>query len=200
MMEPKRLRESGAADHVAKLLNAASHGGPDPQATLRVRRALGIGVPLAAAGSVGAAATAKAAWLSTTAKWILGVALVSGGVGGGVLVLSRTPTAEQRQVAPVRTQTVVPVEVDPTLAAEVKALDEVRREITAGHFDNGLARLGNYGDQFPKPSLHPESLLLQHEALKALGRYNEARAVARTFLEQYPQSPLAARLKLQEAP
>lgn len=199
-MEPKRLRDSGDASPAARLLRASSVGGPDAESTQRVRRALGIGVPVVVAGAVGTGAAAKAAGLSTGGKWLGALVFVTAGMGGGALVLQHMGTSTgaaptESLPAPAANQADVV-----SLSAEVAALDAIRHDMNERQFARALSRLQMYRERFPRAALHPESLLLQNEALRALGRVDEANSIAREFLSRYPNSPLAERFKSRARP
>jgi outer membrane protein assembly factor BamD (BamD/ComL family) len=58
-----------------------------------------------------------------------------------------------------------------------------------------LAALDDYQRRFPRGVLQQEAAMLRIEALLARGDKATARRLSQRFLEQYPRSALAARVK-----
>ena len=87
------------------------------------------------------------------------------------------------------------VEPSDDLRAEVAALDIARRAVESGRNADGLRLLDNYRRQYPRGRFEPEAVLLRVQALVELGRRSQAAGVARSHLEQSPNSPVAARLQ-----
>jgi hypothetical protein len=79
--------------------------------------------------------------------------------------------------------------------AEVASLDRARAALAARDASGALARLAAHEAAFPRGALLPEAILLRVRALRELGRYAEASAVAERFLASHPDSAQAARLR-----
>jgi hypothetical protein len=83
----------------------------------------------------------------------------------------------------------------PTLTAEVIALEEARGALASGNAARSLSLLDSYDRRFPRPVLTSEVTVLRVETLAALGRIEEARAVAAAMLAAQPDSPYAQRVR-----
>ncbi len=82
-----------------------------------------------------------------------------------------------------------------SLHAELAIIDYARAELRAGQPAAALTLLDRYHVAFPQARFAPEAAAVRVEALLALGRRDEALALARTFLERYPKSPVARRMR-----
>ena len=82
-----------------------------------------------------------------------------------------------------------------TLAQELSALDGARGMLARGDATGALARLDRYARAHPHGRLALEAEVLRIDALDAAGRPDAARARAQAFLDRYPHSVLAARVR-----
>jgi len=82
-----------------------------------------------------------------------------------------------------------------TLAAEVRALDAVRREIESGQPERALVAVRDFHREFPRAQLAADAEGLAIEALLARGDRGGAAQRARQFLQHYPEDPHAARFE-----
>lgn len=81
------------------------------------------------------------------------------------------------------------------LAAEVRAVDAVRREIEAGQPERALAAIKDFHRDFPRAQLAADAEGLAIEALLARGDHAGAAERARQLLRRYPEDPHAARFE-----
>jgi len=90
----------------------------------------------------------------------------------------------------------VPSNVRPlTLAAETTALQGVQAQLRAGNPGAALAELDRYELAAHDKHLGSEAHLLRIQVLAASGRTAEASALARSFVNAYPNSPLVDRAR-----
>jgi hypothetical protein len=82
-----------------------------------------------------------------------------------------------------------------TLPEEVALLDRVRAELRSGNPARALATLDEYMRSARAQRLGAEATLLRIEALSRSGRTNQASELARRFVENHPESPLADRAR-----
>ncbi len=83
---------------------------------------------------------------------------------------------------------------DPLLV-ELESLDAARRSLASGQAGNALAELDAYERAHPGGKLAPEALVLRIRALVQLGRREEARAIARPYLERTPRASHAEQIR-----
>ncbi|OJY30236.1 MAG: hypothetical protein BGO98_26210 [Myxococcales bacterium 68-20] len=81
------------------------------------------------------------------------------------------------------------------LAAELASLDETKRTLAAGDTTGALRMLDAHDARFRRGRLVPESTALRVEALLAAGQTTATLALASRFLEDYPTSPVAKRIR-----
>jgi hypothetical protein len=189
----------------------------------------GAAAAAAAAAAATAAPPAKAATAaaagSLAALRIAGLsALGVGGTVGLVLLLAHpsppTPTADRPPPArssaapgapaigasPAMVTPPAATAEKPTAAAggalrdEIALIDGARAALAGGSTAQALALLERYRAHHPRGMLLPEALALHIEAIDRSGEHARARALARAFLAEYPQSPLAQRLAHLGAP
>jgi hypothetical protein len=111
----------------------------------------------------------------------------------GVAEVAKTPPAAR--AAPVAAAaSSLPLDTE-TLAEEVRSVDRARAALAAGRAAQTLAVLDDYERRFPKRGFAPEALYLRMEALLALGRAAQARAIAERLLASYPNSLHRARAR-----
>ncbi len=97
-----------------------------------------------------------------------------------------TPRAPERSV---------PSTEEPSIDAELAAIDAARGALTAQRAGDALARVLRYRATFATPHFADEADAIEVQALAALGRTDEARAKAETFLAMRPRSPYAQRVR-----
>ena len=115
---------------------------------------------------------------------------------GGLLVGRRAVSSvsdKRAEVAPLERES--PVVSPPSLAAEAATLRKAHVARVSGDPARALSWLEDYARAWPLGALRDEASVERALALCALGRVDEARAVARGFLAAAPTSPLAARLR-----
>lgn len=88
-----------------------------------------------------------------------------------------------------------PAAAVPTLARELRLLERSRAALAHGAAGEAIALLDQHTREFPQGSLATESAALRIEALAALHRNDEAAASAKAFLNRYPDTPLAERVR-----
>jgi TolA-binding protein len=81
------------------------------------------------------------------------------------------------------------------LAAEIAALDAVRRAMAAGDFERALAGTEAYAREFPRGQLAADADALAAQALAARGERAAASERALRFLDRHPDDPHAARMR-----
>lgn len=82
-----------------------------------------------------------------------------------------------------------------TLAAEIAALDGVRRAMAAGDFERALEGTAAYSRKFPRGQLAADADALAAQALSARGEHAAGSERAARFLERHPEDPHAARMR-----
>jgi hypothetical protein len=83
----------------------------------------------------------------------------------------------------------------PSLADETRVLEAAQRELASGRARSALSLLDEHGKRFPSGALGEEGTAVRVLSLCALGRTEEARRIATTFVEGSPRSPLIPRLR-----
>jgi hypothetical protein len=81
------------------------------------------------------------------------------------------------------------------LARETAALRAANEALRGGAPARALGLLDAFAKEFPGGVLTQEALATRVSALCALGRVSEARAVGTRFVQRYPRSPVAARVR-----
>lgn len=81
------------------------------------------------------------------------------------------------------------------LAAEVRALDEVRKALASHNSASALSLLDRYQVEFPRPVLGGEALVLRIEAMAQAGDRAGAKRLAEQYLKSWPSSPLASKVR-----
>ena len=81
------------------------------------------------------------------------------------------------------------------LARETAALRAANEALRGGAAARALTLLDAFAKEFPGGVLTEEALATRVSALCALGRVSEARAVGTRFVQRYPRSPVAARVR-----
>jgi hypothetical protein len=82
-----------------------------------------------------------------------------------------------------------------SLSIEIVALEAARKQLVRGDAKTALALLEEYGRACPRGRLAPEAWVLRIDALAKNGQNAAAQARAKTFLQRYPKSVLAARVR-----
>jgi hypothetical protein len=86
------------------------------------------------------------------------------------------------------------VTADASSVVELQALARVRRALSGNESARALALLDDFSRRFPASRVAEEAAVLRIETLRALGRSNEARALARHFLRERPSSVYGAKV------
>lgn len=81
------------------------------------------------------------------------------------------------------------------LARETAALREANVALRAGAPSRALEQLDQLAKQFPHGMLAEEAMATRISALCELGRVSEARSLGTRFVQRYPRSPVAARVR-----
>jgi len=106
--------------------------------------------------------------------------------------LAPVPTVEKRVATP---QPVVQDSPQSTLEAELALLRDAKKALDDGNATRSLAILDEHQRKFPSGVLVEERASTRVLALCAAGRTAEARTSAHDFLQQYPRSPSAPRVR-----
>ena len=101
----------------------------------------------------------------------------------------------RRDVAPVAASSAPAPATADELTAEVGAVEAARARLAKGDAAAALALLDDYASAFPRGRLQPEAMVLRIDALAKSGRAGEARRAAEMFVQRYPNSVLAARVR-----
>jgi len=222
MKDPKLFVHEGASDFEKRWLSAARVEEPPPDVVRKIETALGLGAVGVVVSAPAAKAATSAARGGLSALRIAGLsALGVGGAVGLVLLLSSRsaapPPAPERPLAPETTpiapagigaaQPAAPPAIAPaadteqatapgpgTLRDEIALIDGARRALAAGSPAQALSLLDRYRARHPHGTLLPEALAMRIEAIDRSGDHARARALARAFLAEHPNSPLAQRV------
>lgn len=89
----------------------------------------------------------------------------------------------------------VPPQTRDALSEELALLDSARARLVAGDSGDTLFLLDEYAHAFPSGALQPEAMFLRIQALSQGGQQGAATQVGRRFLNQYPTSPHADRVR-----
>jgi len=222
-MEPRRLKEGGGG--LGRLLESASLDVPSAEsrrrADLLASTATSFSSP--ASGTQQVARLPRKNVSKTLVTWMcigaaasvaLGLAgtKLLGSVGSPATASNGAPMAELSpaasghvsEISAEPVPTVAPLgSVEPWVptissaaggAEEVRQLEAARVAVSRG--DGGAAlRILDKLDQAPARKLQAEAIVLRVQALLQAGKADEARAVAKQFLEANPEHPLRTRLE-----
>lgn len=109
---------------------------------------------------------------------------------------SSEPSASSTPVAPrSAAPTLVARMAEPTLESDMQLLRDVDAALRAGHADAALQMLDHRRSYGSAGALVQERAAARVVALSVIGRTGEARAAASSFLERWPDSPLASRVR-----
>jgi len=86
------------------------------------------------------------------------------------------------------------VDLEAEVKQEIGLLDAARGRLTAGQPRSALTLLTQYDRRFPRGTFAPEAVALRIEAYVAAGDATTARTLARRFLKEHHESPLADRV------
>jgi hypothetical protein len=219
MMDPERLKTSGATKLERRLLSAAGDELPSPELTARMRQAIGItAVGTGAAGGSALAATSKTGGLAWISAGLVTAAIVGG--AAGIWSAYRPAATHAAPVAPAQCAAplLAPAEIEAPapavtrherrraharlvaeagrgdLRAEIALVDEARTALRERSPRRALALLRRYGVAYPEGTFGPEVEALKVEALDQSGEHRLASSLARTFVSEPPDSPLAERV------
>lgn len=104
----------------------------------------------------------------------------------------RVAADDDAAVAPAAPTPILPDHVRPSAAnldAELSLLRRARAALTGGTHAEALALLAEHEQRFPTGHLAEERMVLRVQALRAIGRRDEARVAAARFAAQHPGSP-----------
>ncbi|HKP55654.1 MAG TPA: hypothetical protein VJV78_02975 [Polyangiales bacterium] len=184
----RRLLDSARADSIPPALKQSMH------------RALHASLGGGAAG----AAAATSIWTSKTGLVVLISAAALGSFASYRLIdRPATPPAPTTTVASPATapaaapslQALQPTAAEPQqLTEEIALLDRARGALQARAPERALDLLEEHSQRFARPSLGPEAEVLRIEALVQNRELPRARALAKSFLNAHPSSPLAERV------
>jgi hypothetical protein len=219
MMDPERLKTSGGTKLERRLLSAAGDELPSPELTARMRQAIGItAVGTGAAGGSALAAAGKTGGLAWISAGLVTAAIVGG--AAGIWSAYRPPAthaapavpaqcaaplaAPAESVAPAPAVTrherrrahasLVAAAERGDLRAEIAVVDEARTALRERSPRRALALLHRYALAYPEGTFGPEVEALKVEALDQSGEHRLASSLARTFVSEHPDSPLAERV------
>ena len=220
MMDPERLKTSGATKLERQLLLAAGDELPSPELTARMRQAIGItAVGAGAAGGSALAATTKTGGLAWISAGLVTAAIVGGAAGiwsayRPAAATHEAPAASAQCAAPLpasaeivapmpamtrheRRRAHAPLVAEAgrgDLRAEIALVDEARTAVRERSPRRALALLRRYAVAYPEGTFGPEAEALKVEALDQSGEHRLASSLARTFVSEHPDSPLAERV------
>jgi hypothetical protein len=83
----------------------------------------------------------------------------------------------------------------PSIAREIRTLDQVRGLLAKGEGRRALAELDRYRSEAPRGTLGQEATLLRIEALVVAGDKPAARRLAQKFLSEHPGTPHEKRVR-----
>lgn len=109
-----------------------------------------------------------------------------------------TSPAAPSAVTPDRPQVAMPRALPSAstgIQAQISLIDRARSAAASGQPGATLAALDDYQRRFPGGVLQQEAAMLRIEAMLARGDKATAKRLGQRFLEQYPRSALAARVK-----
>lgn len=85
--------------------------------------------------------------------------------------------------------------IEDPLVGELLALDSARAALGQGDLGGAKAALGRYAERYPRGKLSTEAKILGIELLLRQGNRAAAHQEASSFLQAFPQSPHAPRLR-----
>jgi hypothetical protein len=198
------------------LLDSERRAGAPGDALERVWSRIGPGVPPGGGRGGAGGGGAPTGWLASHAAAVAGVAFLAGGAAGAaayarlekpqperIVYIEHPPApaaaipsvAEPWVLAPRATAAIVPQAAPAvaalssgSLAAERMLIESARAELSAGDASHALVLLEEHVHRFAKPQLAEEREALRIQSFVALGRYDEARAVAAKFRAGAPGS------------
>lgn len=83
----------------------------------------------------------------------------------------------------------------PSLAEETALFGEIQQALNGGQAGRALSLIGKHEKDFPRGAFRQERTVAKAQALCAAGKRDSARTVRDKFLERYPASHLAARMR-----
>lgn len=128
-------------------------------------------------------------------------AVAAGGAGdaGGAEAVVADETGGQAHTRPRRSSrrdTAAPAPAGPSaLAEETALLKSIQELLVAGRPNDALGKIAAHRKRFPQGVFANEVTVAQAEALCALGRAQQSRVVAETFVKRHPSSHLVTRAK-----
>jgi hypothetical protein len=85
--------------------------------------------------------------------------------------------------------------IDDAFAAELRAIEQVQRSVTARHYADALGLLDDWAVRFPRKHFDEEAAVLRIEALSGRGDREQSHRLAQQFLATHPASPLSQRVR-----
>ena len=154
-------------------------------AVVEARKTAVVTVPsVSASGAEAALSAERGAASAQPREWSRGPAVSSAGAGRGAARNARgsgTVPGERSTAS--------------TLAAEIAALDGVRRAMADGAFERAVQAADAYAREFPHGQLSADADALAAQALSAQGEHRAAKERAARFLAAHPDDPHAARMR-----
>jgi len=189
------LVKTGTGVVVAKWVGIATVGGLGTWGVVeQVREPEQVSQPVAA---VAVPAATRAAQVASTRIAVTAAPSADEAASDETSPADPEPTASTQPVAPGPYGAVQPsaTQSEPSLAAEVKALDRAREAMESDDPATALKQLEAYQRKYSAGTLGQEAAVLRIEALAKAGKTARARAAAAAFLAQYPASPYAQRVR-----
>jgi len=180
---------------------------------LTLAKWLAAGILVAGGAGLGAYRLTASADRGTSPAPQVEATVPGGAVSGHVVERAEPPMPEPEAALPPREPAVEdgpgpsvpartgggPGAAPPDLAESIRVqtamIDEARQSLRAGNAAGTLATLDRYHHRFPRGVFGQEAVLLRVEALVRGGSQAEARALARRFLTNRPNSQYASRIE-----
>lgn len=110
-----------------------------------------------------------------------------------------TPAAPAQRSGSIARTSPAPV-VSASLSEQVAAMDRARAALDSGDTKSAIALVDAYEARFSDGAFRQEAELVRVEALSKSGEHAKAAAAGKQFLQAYPKSPHAARVRALLAP
>jgi hypothetical protein len=184
-------------DFERQLLDSARADSIPPALKQSMQRALHASLAGTAAGSV------VSIWASKAGLLLVVSVAALGSIAGYRLLHATTPRAPATVEPAIPAAPVTAPASAPQLSAaepmqlheEIALLDRARAALQARSPQRALGLLAQHAERFPQPSLAPEADVLRIEALVQNRELGKARALAKRFLSEHAESPLADRVR-----
>ena len=110
-------------------------------------------------------------------------------------VTKPAPSAPSARAASPASATSATSATSGALGRELSLLEQARAALERGRASTALQALADYRAEFPSGALHIEAAALTVEANARAGNGQQSERLAASFLEHFPNSPLAARVR-----